>query len=65
MSVQVKDLKDQIGTDGPRSILLCRVCGGEYSANAGDYWNTKPQHILKCCGEPMDHVIKKTIYEKV
>ena len=42
-------LQDQIGSPYPRPFLYCRKCGAEYSANAGDYWNTPDSHVFKCC----------------
>ena len=58
-------LKDQIGTDGPRPILYCPFCGGEYSANAGDYWNLPNSHVFTCCGQPVALVVRRTIFEAV
>jgi len=63
--VQVKDLKEQIGMNGPRPILYCNVCGAQYSANAGDYWNRPGNTELLCCDEPMQLVIKKIIFEPI
>lgn len=59
--VQVKDLKEQVGILGSRPILYCGICGNEFSANAGDYWNAKPDHVFRCCGANIILVIKKTI----
>ena len=58
----VKDLKDQILTTDS-AILYCAVCGAENSANAGDYWNCRPDYEFSCCDESMQLVIKRTIYE--
>lgn len=63
--MQVKDLKDQIDTKGPRPILYCPVCGAEYSAHAGDYFLARPDHVFECCGEPMLLVVKTTRYIEV
>ncbi len=52
---------DQIGTNN-RSILHCTKCDGEYSANAGDYWDTPDNHVFKCCGRIMEIVTKHTVY---
>lgn len=46
--VRVRDLKDQIGTFGPRPMLYCYRCGAEYSANSGDYFLASPDHVFKC-----------------
>lgn len=32
---------------------FCRVCGGAWSASAGDYWDKDDDRALECCGEPM------------
>jgi ribosomal protein L37E len=61
----VKDLHDQTGHDGPRSILYCSVCGAEESANRGDYWNIDPDHIFSCCGFPMSRVVRSTVFSHV
>jgi len=58
--VRVRDLKDQIGTSGPRPFLYCETCGEESSANAGDYFMARPDTVFKCCGEPMRLVTKQT-----
>lgn len=65
MSIRVKDLKNQIDSKGPRPILYCPICGVEYSANAGDYFLARPDHIFICCGEPMLLVIKTTHFVEV
>ena len=53
MSVKVKDLKNQTGVSGPHPFLYCLICGSEFSANAGDYWDTKPEHVFRCCEDDM------------
>ena len=61
--VKVKDLRNQIGTTEPqRPLLHCTVCGGDYSANAGDYFMAKPSKVLKCCKVPMVLAIKRAVY---
>ena len=65
MGVKIKDLKDQIGTTGPRSFLYCRRCGNESSGNAGDYWNAKPEYVFKCCNSNMLLVTKRPLYEVI
>ena len=58
---KVKRLSDQV-LDKSRAdqFLYCGVCGGEYSASSGDYWNCSPDHELKCCDEPLELAVKKT-----
>ncbi len=63
--VTVADLKDQTGKPGPHPILVCYCCGAECSANAGDYFNSRPTFKFVCCGEPMDLAIKRTVYDPV
>ncbi len=46
------------------SLLLCRVCQGEYSATKGDYFLANPQQVMRCCGEPLAYVTKRTVYER-
>ena len=64
MKVTVAMLKDQIGTNGPRALLYCSKCGGEYSANSGDYWNCSPDTVLKCCHKNLELVTKRTVYQE-
>ena len=65
MAIRVKDLKDQIDTKEPRSILYCSICGAEYSAHAGDYFLARPDHVFMCCDEPMLLVIKSTTFTEI
>lgn len=64
-TVKVKDLKDQIGMQGPRPFLKCFACGAEYSANKGDYWDRDPEYVFKCCGRLMHVVTQRTVYTEV
>lgn len=60
--VQVKDLKDQIGTaTSGRLFLYCLECGEEYSANKGDYFMAEPDHVFQCCGQDMILATKRTV----
>lgn len=61
--IRVKDLKNQTSERGPHPILLCRMCGGEYSANAGDYFLLPAQQIMKCCGKVLVRVFKSICYQ--
>ena len=45
---RVKDLRNQIGTPGPREGLFCPICLGEWSANRGDYFATSDNTVLRC-----------------
>ena len=65
MAIKVRQLKDQIGVPGPHPFLYCRECGGEYSANAGDYFMRRPGNVLTCCEVPLELCVKKTVYRKV
>ena len=61
----VKNLKDQILTND-NSIAVCPLCGAEYSANLGDYWNCDPETPLTCCNDIVCELMTKhTIYEPV
>ena len=60
------ELKNQTGTQGPRSLLWCEECGTEYSADAGDYfWADKSAEIRCECGALMLQVLKTTTLHKV
>ena len=60
--VRVSDLRDQIGSQGPRPFLKCFVCGNESSANAGDYFMAPPDHVFRCCDRNMKLVTSKVVY---
>ena len=64
-AVRVRDLRDQIGSDGPRPLLYCSKCDAEYSANKGDYFMARPDHVFRCCGRNMRLVVKRVVYEDV
>jgi len=51
------NMEDQILTDD-KKILYCKICGGEFSGNAGDYWDYPDDYVFKCCGEEMELVDK-------
>jgi 5-methylcytosine-specific restriction endonuclease McrA len=64
MSVTVEDLPELIGAPGPRPLLLCRCCGGEFSANKSDYFWMPAGDVFECCecGEPLELVTKHVVY---
>ena len=55
--VTVADLKDQIGTQRPRPILYCTLCGAENSAHKGDYFT------LCLLGDKIDNNVVKTFMD--
>lgn len=59
--IRVRDLQDQLGMPWPRPMLICLSCGGEYSANAGDYWSVAPSTVIRCCGRPCRLVQKRVV----
>jgi len=65
MIVRVCNLKDQLGTRGPRPMLYCTVQGCEYSAHAGDYFMARPDHVFRCHGRNMILAVKRTVIEPV
>lgn len=62
--VTVAMLKDQTGSKGPRPFLYCVKCGGEYSANSGDYFMARPDTVMKCCKRNLKLVYKRVVYEQ-
>ena len=56
-AIRVSDLIG-IKMKGPISFLYCRKCGGEYSANAGDYFMA-PDTAMKCCRTNMVLAVKR------
>ena len=65
MTITVAQLTNQIGVPGPHPFLYCAICGGQYSANRGDYFAAAPDTVLTCCNEPMRLVRQHTIFEEV
>jgi hypothetical protein len=72
--VHVSDLADQIINQSRRGeLLLCQVCGSESSANKADYCflsesGLRPMSddfIFQCCGEPLQLVTKRIVYDPV
>lgn len=69
--VRVADLPEFHGLQGPRPILYCDHCGGEFSANRGDYFLAAPGTIMRCTGaegdphdaEPMRLITKRVVLE--
>lgn len=62
--IRVKDLPDpadqtihNVYYKGPS--LYCTICGGEYSANRGDYFIANPETVMKCCGLALKLVRKE------
>ena len=41
-------------------LSFCTICGAEYSACAGDYWDIPDDKPLECCDTPMILVKKQT-----
>ena len=66
-AIRVRDLRNQIGIPSyePRPFLRCRRCGGEYSANAGDYFMEHPDLVLTCCDQPLSLVTRTVVYTEV
>lgn len=50
---------------GPHAVLLCPTCGGEWSADAGDYCQLADDDKITCCGEPCEFVTARTVYKPV
>ena len=65
MIAKVDNMVDQISHPENKAIMLCSICGNEYSANKGDYWLYKPNFIFTCCGTSMQLVTKHTVYRAV
>jgi hypothetical protein len=60
--IRVRDLR--YGDNGSgKPMLYCIECGGEYSADAGDYFMARPDTVMKCCDQPMLRVVKQTRYQ--
>lgn len=63
--ITVADLKNQTGVPGPHPNLVCKCCGAEYSANAGDYFMHRSTYAFVCCDRPMVLARKRVVLEEV
>lgn len=45
--------------------LLCLRCGATFSANKPDYFWRAPDELFEHCGEPMQLVTRRVVYEPV
>jgi len=43
-----KNLVDQIYHPEDNTVMLCPNCGATFSANRGDYWDYKEDHVFQC-----------------
>ena len=61
-----RNMQDQIVSSDCK-ILHCPVCGGEWSGNAGDYWDLPDDHVFTCddCGVELELVEKRVYVEYV
>jgi hypothetical protein len=60
-----RKLPDGGFVEARQPFLRCRTCGGQYSANPGDYWNANPETIMRCCDRPMALVDEVITYVPV
>ncbi len=60
----VSNMRDQI-LDNDGSVLVCRFCGFEYSANKDDYFQLPDDYVFHCseCGDEMEILKKKVKVE--
>ena len=61
-----KNMHNQI-TSNDKKILHCPECNGEWSGNAGDYWNLPDDHVFICeeCNCELELVEKRINVEYV
>lgn len=62
-SRQVETPDGPIRIEPRHPLLYCRVCGGEYSANPGDYFAANPETVFTHCGRVMALVQKRVVYD--
>lgn len=58
-------LPNQVRLEGPElpgAMLYCAVCGAEYSAHRGDYWNREDKP-MKCHGRVLKLVRRVVTHE--
>lgn len=64
---ELPDLRGQSRIASP--LLLCRACGGEYSATRGDYFLLPRDHVLTCANGHrawrLELVTRHTVYRPV
>lgn len=65
MLAKKSNLKDGILDKSWNALMLCNICGAEYSANSGDYWNVADDYVFECCDEIMELVEKNTVYNSI
>jgi len=58
--VRVKDLLDSTS-----SFIYCPMCGAEFSATRGDYFQLSPDHVFEHCGEPMWLATKQVVIHRL
>lgn len=64
--VTPRDLKDTIlNPEHGGEFLKCWICGGESSANKGDYFMHRDDYVFTCCGVNMELCIKKVEFISV
>jgi hypothetical protein len=59
--IRKRDLFVRLG-NVPQPVLVCRICGKEYSANPADYFLLKPDYVFGCCDREMQLVDRRTVY---
>lgn len=65
MIAKKKFLKDSILNKDWRAIMYCYICGSEYSADSGDYYNIDDEYVFRCCEIPCELVEKNTIFKRL
>lgn len=61
--VTKKDLADITNENRSGEFLLCKDCGGEFSASHGDYFMRGEDEPFICqCGNPLVLATKRTIF---
>lgn len=47
----------------PGVHLHCWECHAEYSAQRDDYFMADPKTVMRCCGQPLELLRQRTVYE--
>lgn len=64
MAIKVRDLPE-IGKRDTGALLHCLECHEDYSAKQGDYFSLSLDHVMTCCGQPLQLVTRHVVYRPV
>lgn len=60
-----RTLPNGVHIEARQPMLRCSACGGEYSANPGNYFMADPNTVMRCHGRPLQLVDRVVTYQPV